>query len=413
MKTSPQHTDAARLERMVEISRELNSTTNLDELLTYIIREAAALTAAEAASVLLLDRQTRQLRFKATSNQALVEELVDQPVPLHGSIAGTVLQRDEPLIIQDVSRDPRWNPQVAQAINFQTRSILGVPMRDVERPVGVLEAINKKEGDFTKEDVETLSILADLAGVAVEKARLIEELQEAYEELNELDQLKTNFIALASHELRTPLSIILGYVSFLREQAGPNTAEQLDSILQAAIRLRSLIQDMLNFQYADTGEKELKLEEVDFVDLVRTMTAAKDETAEAKQQTITVRLPEEQLPVRADPGVIRVVLSNLINNAIKFTPEEGQISIDVKRHDDEVWLRVSDNGIGIPPDKLERIFRRFYQVEYHLSRRYEGMGLGLAIAKELVELHQGRIWAKNRKPKGSAFYVALPLHQSP
>lgn len=408
MKASTPTLNSNRLKRMVEISRILNSTTNLDDLLTYIIREAADLTDSESASILLLDPHTRELHFKAASD-GMAPAMVDTAVPLDSSIAGAVLQSNQPLTIEDVSKDNRWNQSIDQAINFKTRNMLAVPMHDVDRPVGVLEAVNKKVGTFTPEDLETLATLADLAGVAVEKARLIEELQEAYEELNELDQLKTDFIALASHELRTPLAIILGYVSFLRDEASPEMANQLNSVLKAAVRLRSLIQDMLNFQYADVGETRLNLEHIDLVQLVREITKARDDTADAKNQTIAIQLPRYHIPVHVDTGMMEVILTNLISNAVKFTPEDGSIEILVEQRNSEAWLYVKDNGIGIPSDKLERIFKRFYQVEDHMRRRYEGMGLGLAIAKELVELQNGRIWAENQQPAGSIFTVALPL----
>ncbi len=398
---------ATKLSRLVEISRELNAKTNVDDLLTHIITQAALLTQAEAASILLLDPNTRQLRFKAASN-AMNPAMKDIPVPLEGSIAGAVFQANEPMIIADVSQDPRWNQNVSEAIEFQTKSILGVPMHDVQRPVGVLEALNKQQGGFTAEDVETLTILADIAGVAVEKARLIEQLQQAYADLNELDQRKTDFIAIASHELRTPLSIILGYVSFLREEADPLMAEQLDSVMAAAVQLRSLIQDMLNLQYVDTGKTALALRPVDLVAFVRAL-AAKDETAVARQQTMMTHLPTKPIPVSIDPGVMEIVFNNLLDNAIKFSPEGGRVDITVERRGDEAWFHVRDSGTGIPADKLERIFKRFYQVEHHLRRQYEGLGLGLAIAKELAELHNGRIWAESVAGQGSQFFVALPL----
>jgi signal transduction histidine kinase len=402
--------DAARLTRMVEVSRELNSATDLDDLLKLIISEAADLTNAEAASILLFDQYTRELRFKATSGE-MPPAMKDMPVSISNSIAGAVWRANAPLIINDVANDPRWNSQVDQAIDFRTASILGVPMHDVKRQVGVLEAINKRHGSFTHEDVEILVILADLAGVAVEKARLIGELRQAYQKLNELDRLKSDFIALASHELRTPLSIILGYVSFLREDASSDMASQLDSVLRAAVRLRDLIQDMLNLRYVDVnaGAAAVSLAPVNFARLVRNVVVQRDETAVAKQQTVNVIIHDEELPVMADEAMMELVVNNIFNNAVKFTGEGGCIDISVKRIENEAWLTISDNGIGIPTDQLERIFDRFYQVEPHMRRHYGGMGLGLAIVKDLVSLNHGRVWVKSQAEQGSEFNVVLPL----
>lgn len=401
---------AARLARMVEISRVLNSTTNVERLLTYIISEAAELTDTEAASILLLDPRTRQLHFVASSNE-ITGQMADTPVPLDGSIAGAVLRANKPLYIPDVSADPRWNQNVDEAIDFKTSEILGVPMRNVDRvPVGVLEAINKQNGSFSRQDVETLTILADLAGVAVEKTRLFEELKRANKELSELDQLKTDFISIASHELRTPLAVIMGYISFLREGADSEMASQLDSVLHAATQMRNLIQEMLNMRYVDAGQTTLQLTTVDVVEMVRTMAIDADETAAAKQQQVSIDLPEGPLAVSVDQDMLEVILGNLLSNAIKFTPEGGHINIRIERHSDEAWCCFKDDGIGISADNLDRIFKRFYQIESPLIRRHEGMGLGLSIARDLVELNKGRLWAESPGlERGSTFYVALPL----
>lgn len=406
--------NAERMARLVEISRVLNATTNLEHLLSRIISEAADLTKAEAASILLLDPKTQQLHFKASSNK-VPPEMANMAVSLDDSIAGAILTENKPMYIKDVSKDPRWNQNVDDAIAFHTRSILGVPMHNVaQEPVGVLEALNKVGGgDFTVQDFETLSILADIAGVAVEQARLFNELEQANAELNELDQLKTDFIAIASHELRTPLSVILGYVSFLRDESGPEMTEQFDNVLQAAVHLRTLIQDMLNLRYVDAGTAALTRKKVDLVAMVQNMNLEQDETAVAKDQTIRVALPGDELPVLIDQDMMEVIIGNLLNNAVKFTPKDGQIEVKVQRQGREAWFHIKDTGIGIPEDQLERIFKRFYQVESPLRRQYEGMGLGLSIAKELVELHGGRIWAESSNQHGSEFVMALRLELPP
>lgn len=402
--------DAARLSRMVEISRVLNSTTNLDHLLSYIIKEAAELTRSEAASILLLDPRTNQLHFKASSNH-IPAEMADIAVSLDDSIAGAILRANKPMYIQDVTRDPRWNPQVGQVINFNTRQILGVPMRNVEqKPVGVLEALNKVDApNFTVQDLEMLATLADIAGVAVEKARLFTELEQANAALSELDELKSNFIAIASHELRTPLAVILGYVSFLREEADEAMAERFDYVLDAAVHLRSLIQDMANLSYVDAGQTKLLREMVDLTAVIQEMDLAHDETAVAKNQQIELHLPDKPVSVIIDKNMIEVILGNILNNAVKFTPQNGRIQLTLQQKGREAWISIEDTGIGIPEDQLERIFSRFYQIESPLVREHEGLGLGLSIAKDLVELNHGRIWAESEPGQGSQFTLALPL----
>lgn len=410
MNKQPPKLNAEKMARLVEISRVLNATTNLDHLLSHIITEAADLTQAEAASILLLDPRTRQLHFKASSNE-VPPEMSNMAVSLDDSIAGAILTANKPMYIQDVSQDPRWNQDVDDAIAFRTRSILGVPMHNVnQEPVGVLEALNKKGGgDFSVQDFETLSILADIAGVAVEQTRLFNELQQANAELNDLDQIKTDFIAIASHELRTPLSVILGYVSFLRDEADPRMAEQFDNVLQAAVHLRTLIQDMLNLRYVDAGTAMLTRQQVDLVALVHKLNLEADETAVAKEQTVQVIIQADSLPVLIDQDMMEVIIGNLLNNAVKFTPRAGRIEVVLQRKGREAWFRIKDSGMGVPDDQLERIFKRFYQVESPLRRQHEGMGLGLSIAKELVELHGGRIWAESSNQNGSEFIIALRL----
>lgn len=402
--------DPGKLSRLIEIGRRLNSATSLDELLKLIITEAAQLLESEAASILLLDPHTQELHFKAMSNSEVPAHLKNMPISLDSSIAGRIIRLNQPVIVDNVQNNPSWNSGVDSAINFHTSNLLGVPMHDaLQHPIGVLEALNKSDGSrYSDRDIAVLSTLADIAGAAIAKAQLFEELEKAYQKLNDLDRLKSDFIALASHELRTPLSVILGYVSFLREEADDSTAEQLDNVLRAAVRLRSLIQDMLNLRYVDAGQAALGLKQIDLVKLLQYVVHDRDQTADAKQQQIFLHLPKTSLNIYGDPDMMEVILSNLINNAIKFTPEHGRIDIGAAQRGKEVWLYVRDTGIGIPEDQLERVFDRFYQVEPHLSRRYEGMGIGLAIVKELITLHKGRIWAKSTLGRGSEFFIALP-----
>ena len=401
----------AALERILRISQILTSTLQLEPLLQTIIQAATELTGTQAGSIMLVDKSTGELRFEAASGSKR-EEVKRVTVPLEGSIAGWIVREGKPLMISDVRQDPRFYTRVDETTDFETRSILGVPLQVKGEVIGALEALNKTgDGIFTQADVQTLSTLAAHAAIAIENARLLTEIQKAYEELSELDRLKSEFVAIASHELQTPLTIILGYASFLKQEATGTASEQLDIVLRSALRLRSLINDMINLRHIETGEAELELEQLSLNELVTTLTAEFASLAEARKQTIGIKLASQLPIVKADRQKLHLVLANLLSNAIKFTPEGGGIQVAVEAKGNEVWVSVRDTGIGIPPREQERIFDRFYQVEPSLTRRFEGIGLGLSIAKGMVELHGGRIWVESVEGMGSSFTFPLPLSE--
>ena len=237
---------ADRLQRILEISQVLTSTYDLEQLLQVILESATELTVTEAASILLLNETNTELRFAATTGRNK-EKLMALRVPLEGSLAGTILTSRDPMMFDNVQHDPRHFSNIDKQISFESRSMLGVPLRIRDRAIGVLEALNKiDDATFSEEDGRVLMTLAAQAAVAIENARLVTALQKAYEQLNRVDQIKSNFIAIASHELRTPLGVIMGYAAMLKEDAqNPETAEHLDKVLGSALRLRDLIDDMV------------------------------------------------------------------------------------------------------------------------------------------------------------------------
>jgi signal transduction histidine kinase len=399
------------LERILRISQILTSTLELEPLLQTITQAATELTDTEASSIMLVDKNTGELRFEAVSGSKR-EEVKRVTVPLEDSIAGWIAREGKPLIISDAQQDPRFYTQVDETTDFETRSILGVPLQVKGEVIGVLEALNKTGDEiFSQDDMHTLSTLAAHAAIAIENARLVTEIQKAYEELSELDRLKSDFVAIVSHELQTPLTVILGYASFLKKEATGAASEQVDAVLQSALRLRSLINDMINLRHIETGEIELELEQLSLNELSTAITAEFASLAEAKKQSVTIQLAPQLLIVEADRQKLHLVLANLLSNAIKFTPEGGHIRVEIKTKGNEAWVSVRDTGVGIPPSKQERIFDRFYQVEPSLTRRFEGMGLGLSIAKGMIELHGGRIWVESVEEMGSSFTFALPLSE--
>lgn len=398
------------LERIVKVSQMLNSTLSLEPLLQIIAQSATELTGTEACSIMLIDKITGELRFEESTG-GLTEALRKVIVPLDNSIGGWVVRRGKPLLIRDAKTDPRWHGGVDEMLDFDTRSILGVPLKVRGKVIGVLELVNKTTDEgFSEDDIQIATTLASQAAIAIENARLMDELQQAYRDLSEIDQLKSDFVSIASHELRTPLSVILGYATFLSENVTGQASEQLEIVLNSAVKLRALIDDMVNLRHIQTNELQLSRSIFSLKQLVLEVTNEFSELISNKQLVLTKKFtPEDSdLNIDADRQTLYLVFANLINNAIKFTSEGGRIHVNLELKGHKYWLNVIDTGVGIPRKDYEKIFDQFYQVEPSLTRKYQGMGLGLSIAKGLIEVHHGRIWVESVVGKGSNFVVVLP-----
>jgi signal transduction histidine kinase len=401
------------LSRLLDVSLILNSNLALKPLLNFIMEATNEITFAEAASILLYDPNTDELHFEASNTpNADPKKLAEIPVPMDGSIAGQIVRENRPIIIQDAA-DSNVYRAVGNKIGFRTRSLLGVPMQIKGEVVGVLEAVNKLEGQWTPEDQEYLSILAAQAAVAIQNARQAEQLQNAYDELSKLDKLKNDFIAIASHELRTPLGVILGYASFLKEEAQGEASEHASAVLNSAIHLRNLIEDMTNLRYLQLGQAELIRESVPVSALLEAAVHDAHSLIAAKGHKLEIDdKVTDGLEVNVDRLKLGMALTNILNNAIKFTPSGGKIMLGVEQRPREVWITVTDNGVGLPEGESEKIFDEFYQVEDHMTRRHNGMGIGLSIARGMVEAHGGRLWAQSDGlNKGTTFYIALPVSE--
>jgi K+-sensing histidine kinase KdpD len=341
-----------QLGRILEISRELTTTVALGPLLKRIVDTAAELTETETASILLQDKRTGELRFQTAADDKS-QQLADIPVPIEGSIAGTVLMSGEPLIIGDARSDPRHFGGVGEKTGMEIRSLLAVPLQIKEHRIGVLEAINKcDDQEFSRQDVDMLMTLAAQAAAAIENARLVGALQRAYERLGELDKLKSDFISIASHELRTPLHLILLYAEMLREDLGEGAREQVDPVLRAATRLKQLIETMLNLRYLETGQMELVPTRFDLRAEVQAACRDYKALADTKGLVISTDVPDEQVSIYADKEKVRVVLDNLVSNAVQFTPAGGRVRVKVGRRGQDIEMSVIDTGIGISPQDL-------------------------------------------------------------
>jgi signal transduction histidine kinase len=397
------------LERLLEVVRGLTTAPDLQAFLQTIISEATELTNSELASILEYDETAEELRFLAM--QWFERDLL-RPVgvPLEGSAAGWVFRKGQPLIIQNVKVDKRHFNVIDRMTNHETQSLVAVPLMVRGEVVGVLEALNKKDdAHYTEEDLTLLETLGALAAQAMQNMDLARKVRASKVQLAELERLKSDFIAITSHELRTPLGLILGHATFLRELAGAQYGEQLDTIIRNATKLKEIVENLSDVDNFESGSARVKGDRVSLAKIVEDVVSLFK--PEAEQKNIALKTEMGSLPyyLHADQVKITIALSNLVKNAIQYTEAGGDVTVSVEEDSGYLKVAVTDNGIGIPARELPRIFERFYQVETHLTRRYGGMGLGLSVAKSMIELHGGRIWAESQG-RGSRFTFLLPVN---
>ncbi|TAK12842.1 MAG: GAF domain-containing sensor histidine kinase [Anaerolineae bacterium] len=397
-----------QLERLIEVSRNLSAMLELEPLLQTIVAEAADLTRSQEASILLQKEDEKTLQFVAAPWHKR-DRMGELSVPMEGSIAGQVLQLGEPVLVPNVQKDPRHFADVDLYTDFKTDSILAVPMTVQGKVMGVLTAVNKQEGNqFGPNDTFILETLASQAAIAINNANLLKQSQEAYEDLSELDRMKGDFIAITSHELRTPLGLILGHATFLNEMVPDDLKNQMDVIVRSSMRLKEIVEDLSKVNNFQTGQARVRWSEVNLNQLLQEVARTFKEEATRKKLNFELRLPKDDLMVEGDSEKIGIAIIHILRNAITFT-DEGSVTVSAARLPGHVQVSVTDTGIGIPEKDLARIFERFYQVESHMTRRHGGMGLGLSVAKMMVEMHNGRISVNSDEGKGSTFNVLFPI----
>ena len=317
------------------------------------------------------------------------------------------------LRVGDVSQDPRHFRQADSATGFQTRMLLAVPLKYHGKVIGVFEALNKTgDADYTEGDVTMLETLGALACSILENDLLERRVQNSLRETSHLDRLKSDFIAITSHELRTPLGLILGHATFLHEMLDRQYAEQVEAIIRNASKLKDIVDSLSSANNYQAGTARLRQGRVDLRQVAAEVAASFEQMAGQRGISLTTEADEGDLSVGGDATKIAIALSNLVKNALTFTNENGHVVIRLKSVPGFVQVSVADDGIGIPAADLPRIFERFFQVESHLTRRYGGMGLGLSVARSMVEMHGGRIWAESVEGQGSTFSFLLPLDHS-
>lgn len=402
----------------------LSVTLDLDRVLTMALDEVRRLLGVVASSIWLIDPESRDdasqagelVCREATGPQS---ELVRgwRLAPGEG-LAGWVVQNGQDLYVPDVRTDARHFKDVDEQTGLLLRSIFSVPLQVRGDVIGVLQVMDTEVDRFKPADAALVKSLAATAAIAIENARLflldeqrIAELTRALEQQQELDRLRSEFIQNVSHELRTPLAIARGHVELLESGAlGELQPEQRESVTVIARRARMLnkiVDDITAL--LDAEREELVQESVNLTRLVQAILTDFRSGAEQAGLTLTTQIVPNRLQMFGNRTQLRRMLDNLLDNARKFTPGGGRIVVRLEQDGTNAVLEVTDTGIGIPSDQLERIFERFYQIDGSTTRRHGGTGLGLALVKAIVELHGGQVMVQSVLGQGSTFTVSLPL----
>ncbi len=327
---------------------------------------------------------------------------------------GRALMAREAVQVPDIRDEPPDSVRdVLERAGFS--AVLIVPLFREDRTIGALVVRRRTPGRFPEEVVDLLQTFATQSTLAIQNARLFQEIEDKSHQLEVANRHKSEFLANMSHELRTPLNAIIGFSEVLLERMfgdlNPKQDEYLQDVLSSGRHLLSLINDILDLSKIEAGRMELEMATFDVrLALDNALTLVR-ERAVRHGLTLGVRVDERLGDVVGDERKIKQVVLNLLSNAVKFTPEGGRVEVRAGVADGMVEISVSDTGIGIAPGDQGAIFEEFRQVGSDYARKREGTGLGLTLARKFVELHGGRLWVKSEPGRGSTFTFTLPVRQ--
>jgi GAF domain-containing protein len=401
----------AEVSTLYTLSNQITSNLALSPVLESIVTILKLTLDCRSCSILLIDATGEYLQLEAASGPSYDWKGIAR-LRIGEGVSGRVIAERRSIYVPDTQKEPGFiyfNPDI--------RSLLVVPLLVRDKVIGTLSIDDLKPNAFDYEG-RLLTIAAAQAAVAIENAQLYEslqgsyaELEQAYNELQQVDKLKSEFVQSISHELRTPLTFVKGYVELLQDgEMGDLTEEQekaLSIVMKKADGLARLVDDIISLQ--QTGQQKPKLSPFSLVDLGRTEVQAARASAAEAGVTLVDEIPDGLPHAMGDEQRLSQVFVNLVGNAIKFSGVGDTITIRMRQEGSTIRTEVEDTGIGIPEDQLSRIFDRFYQVDGTTTRRYGGTGLGLAIAKQIVEAHNGIIGVESELGKGSLFYFTVPI----
>ncbi len=392
-----------------KVAMALAGTLELGEVLNHMMQAAMDFTDTCSGTILLWDLRQKEFIHSLTTGPERTLQFYSSRVREEG-IARTIVERKRTIVISDAENDSRISPI---AIEKRRRAFIGTPLVSREEAIGVLYVSRSEPRQFSKRQVALLESLASQAAVAIERARQYRKLQLAYSELTKLDERKSEFLSTVSHELRSPLTPIKSCIELMLNGTYGSIPDKQRTRLEMALASVNdearLVGNLLDLVRIQENRVTLDLERGNVLDVVRSAVQVFEYDAGKKHIELQTNLSTKgTFRTFLDKGKVKQIVTNLISNAINFTPENGVIVVSISSDKEWITVQVKDNGIGVPEEEQEKIFDRFYQVDSSSTRKVGGTGIGLNIVKEYVEMHGGQVWVQSEEGKGSTFTFTLP-----
>lgn len=412
----------AELEALFNLSTSLRVANGLHEMFTLVLQKVLQITGGIVSSIYLIDQATGvwvAVGYYPEDVEFQIKENKTKP-----TIIEHVMHSAEVYIAQDVMADSIVDFYIDESsVVAHLKSSIHLPLRTKDSVVGVLNIGLIEQRPIPDDEIRLLTAVSEIAGSAIQRTLIVDtleqhviertsELAEANERLKDLDRLKSKFVADVSHELRTPITNISLYLDLIA-QGNPAKQERYLSVLKYQTeRLMNLIQDTLNLSRIELGRDKVTFHPFDLNEVVRPVAAAHKPSAEAANLQFVRDFAADLPKMYGERNQIAQVVANLLANAINYT-KSGSVRLRTEwcPEESEIWLTVTDTGIGIPPEEIPHLFDRFYRGRDVSQSTIPGTGLGLAIVKEIVDVHAGKISIESRPGEGTTFIIKLPVHQ--
>ncbi len=411
---------AKQIALMRDIDKAILSTMRIDKMVPAIIKKINSVISCDYVHVAILDEKGREF-YVIGSSVENKSPISCSKIPFERASQCPVLRDKKPMICGDIAKEnPCSMCTFGSKITEEgVRSTLIVPLLAGERTLGLLHLASLTTDAFNEEHMAIAQEIANQLAVALENARLIEELNDAYKkleenylDLKEIDRVKTDIIANVSHELRTPLTIVKGFIEIAMEEDDKEERNELLSMCRKALfKQNRIIDDLINVSEFEKKEYKLKFENVDLEHVIQ---IAKEEIKSyALEKDINIKTSvEESIPdIKADFEALKHAITNLLDNAIKFNRKGGEVVIEARQKGNVIEVCIADTGIGIPKDKIPKLFTPLYQINATTTRKFGGTGMGLAVVKRIIEAHGGKVWVESEEGKGSRFCFTLPIQR--